>query len=396
MDSGQLSEGSFLLSMHYREPETTTRRAWAGLAASVLLGACGRRKATGFPGYALIATSGESSLAAVDLMSFKLARSIPLNSVPTAVVCGPLRQDQGYVLTPLSGSIHVVDGELRVRRSMRMADKLTAFRVSGDEKWIYAIAAERHELITAEADTLRVVRRTKLAIAPDELDIAQTGQIAMLSNATASVQTVSASGKMTLRQLTGDLRTIRYRQDGQMLLVGNRQTQSLIAFEPQSLQTIAELPLGMRPENVCFSLDGGQAFVSGPGMDAIAIVFPYQMLRVDQTILAGHAPGSMACSEEPKYLFVTSRDGSDLSIVNIDSRHVVGMVQVGLEPRHITVTPDNQYALVLDERSGNVAVVLIPGINSGMKNNRLKTGASLFTIVAAGSRPVDAAVLRVA
>ena len=52
----------------------------------------------------------------------------------------------------------------------------------------------------------------------------------------------------------------------------------------------------MQPENLCFNSDQGQLFVTGEGMDGVAIVFPYNTLEVEQTVLAGRDPGVMACS----------------------------------------------------------------------------------------------------
>ncbi len=80
----------------------------------------------------------------------------------------------------------------------------------------------------------------------------------------------------------------------------------------------------------------GTAVCSGSGMDGIAIVFPYRTLEVDQTLLAGHAPGAMACSITPAYLFVASRAGSEISIVDIDSRKVIAVIQAGQMP---TISP---------------------------------------------------------
>jgi YVTN family beta-propeller protein len=145
----------------------------------------------------------------------------------------------------------------------------------------------------------------------------------------------------------------------------------------------------MRPENLCFNSDQGQLFVSGSGMDGIAIVFPYRTLEVDQTLLAGHAPGAMACSETPSYLFVASRAGSEISIVDINSRKVIAVVQAGQMPNHITITPDQQYALVLNEASGDMAVIRITTITA----NRRKSGAALFSMVPVGARPIDTAIV---
>jgi hypothetical protein len=64
-------------------------------------------------------------------------------------------------------------------------------------------------------------------------------------------------------------------------------------------------------------------------------------------------------------------------------------VEVGQKPAFITVTPDDQYALVLDEQSGDMAVIHVPAIRA----NRTKTGASLFTMLAVGNRPIHAAVV---
>jgi len=133
-------------------------------------------------------------------------------------------------------------------------------------------------------------------------------------------------------------------------------------------------------------------------MDAIAIVFPYNMLEVDQTVLTGRQPGVMACSERPQYLFVASTSGSAISILNVDSRKVIGLAQVGQNPSYITVTPDSQYALVLDETSGDMAVIHIPAIHSTRsKSAALPAWASvataLFTVLPVGDRPVQAVVV---
>ena len=149
----------------------------------------------------------------------------------------------------------------------------------------------------------------------------------------------------------------------------------------------------MEPKNLCFNADAGQLFVSGEGMDGVAIVFPYRVLQVEQTVLAGRDPGVMAVSGNPAYLFVGSASGSDVCILNIDTRKVVGIVDVAQRPEFITVTPDNQYALVLDRTSGNMAIIHIAAFRLSPGASRTKSGAALFTILPVGSDPVHAAVI---
>jgi YVTN family beta-propeller protein len=148
---------------------------------------------------------------------------------------------------------------------------------------------------------------------------------------------------------------------------------------------ITHLPIAVRPENLAFTHDGGQLFVTGEGMDAVVVVYPYYTPRVAETVLAGHAPGVMGVSDS--LLFVASPESGDVSILNIPTRKVIAVTQVGSDPGFITVTPDDEYALVLNRKSGDVAVLRVPSIQP----NRNKA-ASLLTVIPVGSKPVSAAL----
>jgi hypothetical protein len=65
---------------------------------------------------------------------------------------------------------------------------------------------------------------------------------------------------------------------------------------------------------------------------------------------------------------------------------------VGQQPGRIVITPDWQYALVLNEKSGDLAVVRIPSLAAPKK---FRPPAALFTMIPVGERPVDAAVVAV-
>lgn len=380
-----------------------TRREWIALGGALFSTACGPKKGTGYAGYALIATASDKSVAVVDLTAFRLLRSIPLNSYPTAVLPGG-PDGRTYVLTPSTGTLHVLDSALNVSASRKLADELSEIRVAPDAKRLLAIAGPTRELIEADPISLKVLRRHRLDAEPIGLDAPPGRYDGQPSPAYAAVSTGSGSiyffdlqtGQQSRTQLPGEIAAVRFRADGQLLLVANLQDSSLTGLSVPSLGRIADLPLAMKPENLCFNSDQGQLFVTGEGMDGVAIVFPYNTLEVDQTVLAGRDPGVMACSANPSYLFVGSNTGSDVCILNIDSRRVIGIVDVGQQPTYITVTPDSQYALVLDESSGDMAVIHIPAIQSSPDaayNFRAKSGASLFTMIPVGNKPVHAAVV---
>ena len=143
----------------------------------------------------------------------------------------------------------------------------------------------------------------------------------------------------------------------------------------------------MRPPNREFSdvdwvegfADRGVHYVTGPGEDSVVIVSTFQN-EVEETILAGRMPGAMAVSERRNLLFVTNPESGDLTILDIENRNLAASVHVGENPGEVLLTPDDEYALVMDRRSGNVSVVRITTVlgNEGVRA-RLKT-KPLFTV----------------
>jgi YVTN family beta-propeller protein len=151
---------------------------------------------------------------------------------------------------------------------------------------------------------------------------------------------------------------VRFRKDGKTVLAGATGAREIVALDCESGRLLVRLPLPIYPSRFCFNADGGQMFVTGSGEDAVAIVSPFQN-EVDQTILAGRTPYAMAVLERQNLLFVTNPESGDLTILDIETRHVSASVHVGENPGEVMITPDGEYALVLDQRSGNVSVVRI-------------------------------------
>src|SRR5437763_1128275 len=109
-----------------------TRRHWLTLAGTLVGStACGHRKGTGYPGSALIADSANRAVSVVDLISFSLKRTIPLDSAPTAILPGS-EGSRVYVLTPDSGSVHTLTSDLKPVASRRWADELSNIRLSSN------------------------------------------------------------------------------------------------------------------------------------------------------------------------------------------------------------------------------------------------------------------------
>jgi DNA-binding beta-propeller fold protein YncE len=170
--------------------------------------------------------------------------------------------------------------------------------------------------------------------------------------------------------------------------VAGLESRQLTVLDSPGGGIVVHLPLAVRPDNFCFHPDGGQLFITGEGRDAVVVVYPYFVPEVAETVLAGSRPGAMAATGS--HLFVTNPSAGDVSILNITRRRVVAVTAVGTAPGYVTVTPDNEYALVLNQTSGDMAVIRV----AGLQPDRRKT-APLFTMIPVGSKPVSAVVTSV-
>lgn len=361
------------------------------LLASALIGAgCGRKKGSGFPGYAFVANEEAKAVAAVDLTAFAVARHIGLDAAPTAVLAHPTERAV-YVLTPASGRIHEIDAAtLKVRRTAQVADIAHSMRLAYPNGDLWVACSSPRQLVRVPLDTMRPDGAVALPHDPVDFDIAQDGKHAAVTfGGAGSLSMVDLEARKARPYAEGrNLERVRFRSDGRAILAGDVGTRALAILDAPTGRAIVNLPLAVRPDNFCVKSDGGQLFITGEGMDAVVFVYPYNT-EVAETVLAGQAPGAMAecVTPDANYLLVANPEAGDVSIVEIETRRVIAVTAVGRGPSFIGMTPDQQYALVLNRLSGDIAVIRIAAIAA----TRAKS-APLFTMIPVGSGPVSVAV----
>lgn len=381
-----------------------SRRAFLATAAGAGLMAvgCRHRKSTGFPGYAFVANQEGHAIAAVDLTAFAVVKHVHLDGSPTAVIAHE-QLPSVFALTPESGNVHEIDlDRLTFRRKVAAGSAAVSMRLAPGGKSIYVLYRDPRKLVSIAIDRLQPEWQVSLPEEPFDFDVTldgtaaaisfgEHGAIGMVDLRTRRVEMIPSGSEMGM---------VRFQHDGKALIAADLGRHTLQVYDVASRRLIVRLPLAVRPDNFCFNDNGGQLFVTGEGLDAVVVVFPYHTPEVFETVLAGRAPGAMAASGgpegSPKYLFIANPPSGEVSVMHIDTRKVVLVAPVGGEPGYITITPDNQYALVLNRKSGDMGVLLIHATEAsaqrylGRKGDR--AAAALFTMIPVGSKPVSAAV----
>jgi YVTN family beta-propeller protein len=367
-----------------------TRRALLVAPAAIAL-SCSRPKGTGFDGYAYVANAGGQAVAAVDLSTFTVARHIAVDGNPTAVASAG---SFVYALSPANGALFEISpAKLTVRRRLSVAASAVFMQPAMDGSKLWVLARQPRALLRVGLDRLKIEAHIVLPLEPTGFEVDRAdGQAIVAFGPHGSVGLVDlTSGRCRLITLGGEVSLARFRFDGRQVLVGQTGPRLLTILDARSGSVVVQLPLAVEPTNCCFKSDGGQLFITGKGMDAVVVVYPYST-DVAETTLAGRAPGFLAecATEDADYLFVANSETGEVTIIDIDSRKVIAVVAVGRGPRYILTTPDRQYALVLNRDSGDIAVIRLAAISA-----RRDRSAPLFTIIPVGSEPVSAVVRHV-
>jgi YVTN family beta-propeller protein len=396
--------------------EMVTRRTFAiaGLGAGITAGfgglsSCGgHKRARGFSGYAFIANQEGGAIAAVDLEVFAVARHIRVDGSPTAVVANP-GSARVYALTPENGSVHEIRaGNLTFSRKRQVAGSALEMRLSPAGDALYVLCRKPKQLVRLALEPMQISWTLALHDDPAGFDISPDGNSAAISSGSGcSITFVDLANRRGFPPLrtTGEIGLVRFqpphgnaaraRKDSEQLIAANVGQRMLSFFHVPSRRLMVNLPLAVRPDHLCFKSDGGQVFVTGEGMDAVVVVYPYYTPQIGETVLAGRSPGALAASASSGYLFVANPKSADVSILDIETSNVVAVTPVGTEPCCIVITPDDQYALVLNQASGDMAVIRIPNVARAASEQRRWKKGPLFTLIPVGSKPVSAAVISI-
>jgi len=263
-----------------------TRRSvlFGGLGA---LTACTRPKAKGFSGYAFIANSEGGAIAAVDLEVFAVARHIRVDGAPTAVVAREKRA-RVYALTPENGCVHEIrTGNLTFASKLQVCRSAITMRLAPSHRNLYVLCRDPRKLVALAFEPMRVDWELPLPADPTDFDVSPDGSLLAISYGPAhalSFIDLAHRQAFPLVRNTGEIGLVRFQQkkESRELIAANVSERMLSVYDAPTRRLIVHLPLAVRPDHLCFNADDGQLFVTGEGMDAVVVVYPYYTPQIGE------------------------------------------------------------------------------------------------------------------
>jgi DNA-binding beta-propeller fold protein YncE len=313
-----------------------------------------------------------------------VAKHVAIDGAPSQVLSAK-SQPAVYALTPQTGTIHEIRTDtLKVSRKLAVNSHADAMYMPNDEKTIYVLSRMARTLRAVSLEQWRIAWELRFPEEPADFALSSDGKTAAVSSST-TVRLVNLATRSVFQPLGhANYGQIRFLNNGGRLIAADLANQQISVYRVSNPRLVAHLPVAVRPENLCFNSDGGQLFVTGPGIDSVVVLYPYDIPEVAETVLVGHAPAGMTASKS--LLFITSPTSGDITVLSVGTHKVLTVMPVGSDPGTVAITPDDRFALVLNRESGNIAVLDTMELQKGRK------GAALITVVPVGSRPVSAAM----
>ncbi|GAB4366351.1 MAG: hypothetical protein OHK0021_09830 [Bryobacter sp.] len=366
------------------------RRFLPASLSAAFYSACSTNTKKAYDGYGFIATRDSGDIAVVDLAAFALEKRIKTSAKPVQLLDLPAQSR--LLSVSEAGHIDVIDPtRAEILRTASQPIHPGQLQPSFDGKLLYALSQDRQRLLALSPDSLEPAKTWHLPAPASRFTAAsQSPAIAVAYENSPKLSLLSSPDSPQLQHASTEdspATNLAFLQNGAVLIALHRTERKLTLLNAPAARVMVHLPLPIEPTHYCFSPDGGQLYLTGTGLDAVVIVYPFQS-QVSGTMLTGKAPGPMAAISSPSFLFVTSPQTGTVSVHDIRLQKLVAVVAVGTEPRAIAFTPDNSMAIVLNQRSGDLAIIRLANIVS----KRNKT-APLFTMIPVGSAPV-AAVIR--
>jgi YVTN family beta-propeller protein len=276
---------------------------------------------------------------------------------------------------------------------VRLPGSPVAARLTPDAAACWVLSASERLLARVDLTSRRVNRTISLSAEPAGFDVAPAGSpgeielaVALGSGAGLLLSGAPKLGRtIDLGMPTG---LLCFRKDGRVILVTGREDRQVALVDPATGRSIVRLDLGITPRNYCVKPDGGEIHFTGQGADAVVTVYPY-LTEVRGTMLAGRGPGFLAVSPS-NLLLVANPEANNVTIINARNQRVLAIAATGRGPCHIAITPDGEYALVLNQVSGDVSVLRLAALTSRRPSSA--PAAPAFTMVPVGSGPVSAVV----
>lgn len=366
----------------------------------------GRPSVRGFPG------RGAGFCAALALLALAGCRKQDFPQYPADY------REYAYVTNGGSGTVTVLDVvNVRIDREIAVGQNPVAVTASPTRNEVYVVNSGpeggQGSLSVIDAARNAVAATIPLQRKPVSIDLDADGKLAYVANSGSnSISVVDLKARRQIAEMGAGEEPVaaRVTPDGRTLVVANRRGNSVSIFDVAARRVRAIFDGCPGAADVAILPDSSKAFVAcsaGHQLMAIALAGskfnPGQPDRLESMLDVGRAPVELALKPDGGEVFVSNSLSDSISEVITGTDDVLGAYLMGDEPVRGLVSSDNSLLYVANFRSQYVSAYSIddgrrlsPSIHVGDGPVALAFSSNGFLTLVVDNRSGDIAVVRTA
>ena len=218
--------------------------------------------------------------------------------------------------------------------------------LSPDLKFAAANAAGSDEVVVIDTTTYEIVRKIPVGDFPCDLTFSVDGTLAFEPDRDQDTLSVLdwRSGK-TLKTIAFEDGSrpwmLTLSPDGKRLWVQDRDASELSVYDTETLERVAQLPVGRTPITTEFTPSGRYTLTTHVG-ESFVKIFDAHTLKDIKTIEVGRSPVNSIFDSDGRYAYVTNWGSNTVSVIDANTWEVVKTIAVGTNPFGIYLFDSNQ------------------------------------------------------
>jgi DNA-binding beta-propeller fold protein YncE len=342
------------------------------------------------PGLRLCAyvTLADGSVAVIDLIKLAAVAHITVGPGLSGIREHPKRPEI-WGVSSSGGFVWVLDPRTnQIETRIPVGARPYAVDFSPDGRRAYTTSAGTDTLIAIDCQTHAILAQTKTGAEPVLARATPDGKSVVVVNRRAASLEIFDAMTLAVRAavpVISQPEDVALLPDSTVAFVLSREEKRLSVVDLARGVLLTDLELAGRPSEMLLKPDGGELYVLSPEVHGLQVINTWTH-EIGDYLLLGSAPTRGILTADGSQLYVSDTAAGRVTTVDILNRRMIRgpsgevvSISVGQSPSALRFDPQENLLLVVDESSGDLAVI------------RVRTN-SLLTLIPLGNEPQDLAV----
>lgn len=184
-------------------------------------------------------------------------------------------------------------------------------------------------------------------------------RLIVTSETTQNVVTVDADKGVVLSAVptaSQGSHMVAVQADGRRAYTANVGSGTMTAIDLASGKVTGSVAIGPRSEGLATTTDGNEVWI-GSNTDGTVSVVNVGAMRVDTVLRGFRVPYRMGISPDRSLAVIVEAEGTQVRVIDLAKRAVLGGAEVGGGPRGVAISPDSKWAFVTLQPQNEVVIV---------------------------------------